>query len=227
MFDFLAVLPVVGVMVVIGGIVALILVVQAKERQALISFAQSHGWSFTARDDANRPARYAAFRPFGEGYARAAFNIMTGTQDGVSFDLFDYRYTVGSGKNQQTIENRVAAFPMPVSAPCLRLSHVTFGDKIAAAFGHHDIQFESAEFSKRFWVQCQDRKFAFDAIDARMMEWLLANGADVSWQWIDKTLVIALRGTLNPQNCLPLVEKGAGFIAHLPRVLFEEQPLAQ
>ena len=39
----------------------------------------------------------------------------------------------------------------------------------------HDIQFESEEFNRDFTVHCEEPKFANDLIDARMMQWLLAN----------------------------------------------------
>ncbi|HCT45315.1 MAG TPA: hypothetical protein DF699_08890 [Phycisphaerales bacterium] len=47
-------------------------------------------------------------------------------------------------------------------------------DKIASAFGKNDIDFESAEFSRKYYVQSESRKFAYDIIHPRMMEFLLA-----------------------------------------------------
>ncbi|MCZ6810529.1 MAG: hypothetical protein O7D97_00875, partial [Planctomycetota bacterium] len=46
-------------------------------------------------------------------------------------------------------------------------------DKLAGAFGFDDIDFESAEFSKRFYVKSPDKRFAYDVIHPRMMEFLL------------------------------------------------------
>ena len=47
-------------------------------------------------------------------------------------------------------------------------------DKIAGALGFHDINFESSEFSRKFHIKCADKKFAYDVIHPRMMEFLLA-----------------------------------------------------
>ena len=43
----------------------------------------------------------------------------------------------------------------------------------AGAFGFDDIDFESAEFSKRFYVKSPDKRFAYDVVHPRMMEFLL------------------------------------------------------
>jgi len=47
-------------------------------------------------------------------------------------------------------------------------------DKLAAAFGFDDIDFESAEFSRKFLVKAGDKRFAYDVLHPRMMEFLLA-----------------------------------------------------
>jgi hypothetical protein len=46
-------------------------------------------------------------------------------------------------------------------------------DKLAGAFGFDDIDFESAEFSRKFCVKSPDKRFAYDLISAQMMEFLL------------------------------------------------------
>ena len=46
-------------------------------------------------------------------------------------------------------------------------------DKMAGAFGFDDIDFESAEFSRQFYVKSPDRRFAYDVVNAGMMDFLL------------------------------------------------------
>lgn len=50
----------------------------------------------------------------------------------------------------------------------------TAADRAVAAAGLEDIDFESQEFSDRFFVASPDRKFAYAVIHPRMMEYLLA-----------------------------------------------------
>jgi hypothetical protein len=44
---------------------------------------------------------------------------------------------------------------------------------VAGFFGFDDIDFESSEFSSRFIVKSADKRFAYDVIHPRMMEFLL------------------------------------------------------
>ena len=47
--------------------------------------------------------------------------------------------------------------------------------KLAQAVGYDDIDFESAEFSRKFCVRSKDKRFAYDVCHPRLMEYLLAN----------------------------------------------------
>jgi hypothetical protein len=60
------------------------------------------------------------------------------------------------------------------TVPDLIIRPEHFFDRFAGVFGFDDIDFESAEFSKSFFVKSRDRRFAYDVIDARMMEFLMA-----------------------------------------------------
>ena len=46
-------------------------------------------------------------------------------------------------------------------------------DKLAATFGFEDVDFESDEFSRKFYVGCKDRKFAFAVITPQVMKLML------------------------------------------------------
>ena len=50
--------------------------------------------------------------------------------------------------------------------------------------GMHDIEFEFEAFNKAFNVKSQDRKFANDMIDARMMQWLMARGRRIPFELV-------------------------------------------
>ena len=48
-----------------------------------------------------------------------------------------------------------------------------FFDKVKGTFGFDDIDFESAEFSRKFWVTAKDKRWAYDVIHQETMELLL------------------------------------------------------
>ena len=58
-------------------------------------------------------------------------------------------------------------------APTLLIRPEGFLDKAAGALGFDDIDFESAEFSRRFHVSSSDKRFAYDLLTARAMNFLL------------------------------------------------------
>ncbi len=61
--------------------------------------------------------------------------------------------------------------------PILTIRREGILDKFAASFGFDDIDFESEEFSRRYHVGCSDRKFAYDVITPRAMEFLIREAA--------------------------------------------------
>ena len=62
---------------------------------------------------------------------------------------------------------------MEHSFPELVISREGFFSKVAQWFGCDDIDFESAEFSKKFVVRCADKKFAYDICNPQMIDYLL------------------------------------------------------
>lgn len=221
------VLGVAALVVVIVLVTRAVIARNARIRAEFVALAVQQGWEFIERDMADRPYRYKGFKPFGVGDARRAEQVLTGAFGGYNVDLFNYHYeeTSGSGKDRHTTvyRFRVAAIDMPVSGPDLTLHRETLGDKIYDAFGGEDIDFESDDFSRKFWVKCNDRKFAYDTITPAMMEWLLPLAhSGASWQWRGMTLIVAAPGHMGPEEYLGFLQFATGFRERLPRVLLPE-----
>jgi hypothetical protein len=148
--------------------------------------------------------------------------------DGVAFEAFSFRYVVtsGSGKNrhEQTYWFTVLAVPMPLAAPDLTLEPEGLAMKLFDALGGEDIDFESDAFSRRFWVKCRDRKFAYDVITPAMMERLLATPQGWSWQWRGGSLVVSRVGPMRPEDAPGIVALASVFTQDLPRHLLAARP---
>lgn len=90
---------------------------------------------------------------------------------------FQYTTTSGSGKDRRrrtyNFSYLIVHPPWDTSSLLIRPEGVW--DKIKGAVGFDDIDFESDEFSRKFYVQSSDRKFAYDVLHPRMMEFLLEN----------------------------------------------------
>jgi hypothetical protein len=142
---------------------------------------------------------------------------VTGHHRGVDFECFRYQYTVQQGKHSHTYLYAVAICPMPWSMVPLTIEREHLGHKLYDALGGEDIDFESDEFSRTFWVRSKDRKSAYDVIHGPMMDFLLANRTAGTWQWRASTLMLVRQGSLGPTDVVPLVDLLAGFHGHLPR----------
>ena len=71
------------------------------------------------------------------------------------------------------------------NVPDLLIRPEGFFDKVAGAFGFDDIDFESEEFSRAFFVKSSDKRFAYDVLHPRMLELLMAerNAAGATNVW--------------------------------------------
>ena len=175
-----------------------------KQRQIdLEAVATTLGLSFIAATDSSRDEQFAQFSIFTKGRSRTAWNTMSGTRSFAAHDdldvvMGDYRYTISSGhgkdRKSKTYRLSYAAVRLPHAAtPSVVVRPENFFDKFAGLVGFDDIDFESVEFSKKFHVGSSDKRFAYDLIDPRMMEFLLADAPkllDIESGW-----VLVLEGT--------------------------------
>ncbi|MDH4042977.1 MAG: hypothetical protein OEW06_00820 [Gemmatimonadota bacterium] len=149
----------------------------AKRREALRGIALSMGLDFRAADDHDFDS-YHRHGPFQQGQRRHAYNRIFGTVpiEGETFALTmgDYQYTVRRGKHHETHRFSFALFGLPWGGvPHLAIRREHIGDKVLGAIGFDDIDFESEEFSRRFYVQSNNKRFAYAVVDPRMMEFLM------------------------------------------------------
>ncbi|MCH2160466.1 MAG: DUF3137 domain-containing protein [Phycisphaerales bacterium] len=156
-----------------------------KERRArMAALAAEHGLSFDPSKDSGRDEQFSQFSVFRKGHSRMAYNTISGSIDlageSVPLHMGDYRYKVtsGSGKNRRTRTYRlsylITALPYP-NVPKFLVRPENLFDKFAGVIGFDDIDFESSEFSRKFHVSSKDKRFAYDLIDPRMMEFLMAD----------------------------------------------------
>lgn len=183
---------------VLAGVIKLIIKASAaaKERarirrETMESFADRMGFELRASHDPSHDEHYAHFEVFRQGFDRFAYNTISGTADlgaaTVYCNMGDFTYktretyTTTDSKGRTTTRTRIVKhdfsyfiLELPYEdIPDLLIRREGFFDKIASAFGKNDIDFESAEFSRKYFVKCKNRKFAYDIINQRMMEFLL------------------------------------------------------
>lgn len=157
-------------------IVSVILIVQAlaaQRRKKMAAYAQTQGWSFSPAKDKKMEKRYPAFKCLRRGHSRYAYNIMRGQRDESAVTAFDYHYVTGHGKNRRTHNFSTLIIRSPVLLKPLYIRPEHIFDKMSDFFGFNDIDFESAEFSRKFYVKAEEKRWAYDIIHQRMMEFLM------------------------------------------------------
>jgi hypothetical protein len=163
---------------VLAGLLAYGMSLKSRQRrEALAAVARRLGLDFDPRADRSihRTFRHDLFK---SGGSRKATNNVFGTMDicgyPIQIRMADYQYDTGSGKSRQTHHVSFACFLLPfVGTPDLLVRKEGIGDKLLGGMGFDDIDFESEEFSRRFWVKSGDKRHAYDVIHPGMMEFLL------------------------------------------------------
>jgi hypothetical protein len=157
---------------------------QKKRREAMRQLASELGWQFDADRDYDHDDQYAHYEIFRHGHTRYAYNTLYGPLviDGRSWPVkmgdFQYKVTTSNGKSTTTHTYRFSylILELPYArVPDLLIRREGMFDALKNLFGFDDIDFESAEFSREFCVKSPDKRFAYDVIDSRMMEFLLAS----------------------------------------------------
>ncbi len=202
----------------------------AKERrEALAALAAKLNFTFDPSDDRYVSPRLQPFSPFSSGKDRAGYNSLRGSVDvngkSLGIQMGDYRYTTesGSGKDRKEHTHRISylACKLPLSLMVtMKVRPEGLFDKIAGAIGFEDIDFESAEFSKKFHVSGSDKKIIYDLLDPRMIEWYLTSAA-TNLQLVADQVVLLRGGTWKPEDFEPQLEWLKQFVSRFPEHLVQ------
>lgn len=227
LFLFLAVFAVIGLAITV-------MVWAYKKNKAriasLAALAASEGWEFSAQDRFGLAERWPG-TPFGEGYARRAEHVVTGTHDGLPLVAFDYSYkedsTDSEGRSSTTTYHyAVVALAMPCWLPELHLAPEGLFSRLGNLLGFEDIELESEEFNRRYRVRCPDPKFACDVLSPRTMEFLLANDT-VPFRLVGSDAVAYELGVLEPYRILRSAHVLTGVVRGIPSFVWNDHATEQ
>jgi hypothetical protein len=210
---------------IVFGVIAVTAVVigmvyEQRRRKELAEFARRQGLEYEP-DAGDFYEQYDGFTPFGQGRSRWASNLIHGRRGGVDWELFDYRYTTGSGKNRRTHRYGIVVAKVGLALPRMTMRPEGMFDKIASLAGFDDINFESEAFSRRYHVKSGDRQRVYDLIHPKMMEYLMSLPA-VHWQ-LGPGVVMLVRGgrygAAELERSMAMIE---GFLSRVPEYARQE-----
>ena len=194
-------------------------------KKELAGWAFSKGLNFNPARDAGIDNRYS-FKCLQRGENRYGYNIVEGNIGSRSARAFDYHYethNTDSKGNRHTQHHYFSAVVVEANLPLkpLFIRNERLFDKLTEFIGFDDIDFESAEFSKKFYVKSPDKKWAYDVLHQATMEFMLsAPRFDIEF---GGRQVIALRNNtfkaVEFEEALNLVN---GILDRLPESLLRE-----
>jgi len=220
-------LPIV-IFVLFGVLVAVMFFVShylaKKRREAIGAEARRLGLSFAPEKD-HQLGREIHFLDFFRGSNRYAFNRMYGDYQGYPVSCFDFHtetHSTDSKGNRRTTHHYYSIFicNLPRSFPELKIHKEGILSKLGELIGFDDIEFESAEFSRKFYVKSKDKKLAYDVVNAQMMDYLLGND-DLSIELERDILCVFFRKRLKPEELEPNLKRLIEVRKRVPDYLLE------
>lgn len=198
-----------------------------KRRRELQGWAAGKGYSFDPAARESLDYRFGAFSCLKRGANRYACNLIGGTEAGRAFRAFDYHYETYSSSSskggRRTHHHWFSAAIVEAGLPLkpLVIRGETFIDRIGEFLGMDDIDFESAEFSRRFCVKSPDRRWAFDVLHQAAMEFLLASPA-FNLEFAGTSVIAYREGILAPADFAAALGLAGGLLALLPPSVAQE-----
>jgi hypothetical protein len=181
-------LIVVVVIIVVVAIIFAAIGSAARNRErlaALANWATANGFSFSPDDPFNLDGRFNGLADIGRGHARYAYEVLSRNEP-VPIWMFRYQYRTWETRTvtdshgntrtetyEQTHYHSYLIIELQAAFPKLFIRPEGLFDKVAGFIGFEDIDFESEEFSKRFYCKSDSREFAYAVIHPQMMEWML------------------------------------------------------
>jgi len=153
-------------------------IAEKKRREALTALAYSLGLSFSPEKDYQLAKELSFLDKTRAGSNRYCLNVMRGQFQSYDILAFDYHYETDhtDSDGNTSITHHYLSFmtlQLPRTFPELTVAPESFLSKIAQAVGYDDIDFESAKFSRKYVVRSKDRKFAYDFLHPRAIEFIL------------------------------------------------------
>ncbi len=217
--------------VLVLGVVVTVFVLsfyfKAKRREAFRAFAARHGLRYSETDTFGLLGW--PFALFQKGDGRGIDNVLWGAWPGgeqvTAFDYWYYTESTDSKGSRSRTYKRFSCAMVQVSAafPHLEIARENLFTRMADGMGLEDIELELPEFNRRFNVKAVHRKFAYEVLETRMMDWLVASDAGYAYEIVgNQILAYGKKGKV--EALLPLVGALLAFRDRIPRVAWTLYP---
>ena len=203
---------------------------QARKRRiaGFMGLAQRLGLRYSQEDPFGLLAEPVAL--FRRGDGRGIEHVMDGSYRDTPIRAFDYWFYDESTDSQGRRSRSYSYFScvlMPIEAGCYRTSIApeSVFSRLADALTFRDIEFESEAFNRAWNVTSDEPRFAHTFVDARMCEWLLANGGPHAFEVVGDRILVARR-RIAPEAYPAMLDTAIAFRGQVPTVVFDLYPRA-
>jgi hypothetical protein len=223
------VLGILAVVAVAIAALAISLHLKAKRRAAFRAFALQHRLEYAEGDPFSLLGW--PFDLFRRGDGRGIDHVVWGTWRDTKLQAFDYWYYTESTDSKGHRSRSYRRFSgvvieVPAAFPHLTMAREGLFTRLADHLGMEDIEFESPEFNRRYNVKAGERRFAYELIDGRMLEWLVGFDQGLAFEVMGNR-VLAYGPRVKPSGLLGLIGTAAMFRDRIPRVAWSLYPVAE
>lgn len=143
---------------IVAAIIAIGVYFERKREKALKEFALKSGFTILQGVNAPAPLQFEGFSLFSQGRNRTIKTALRRDNGAKEITIFDYSYTVGSGKNKSTYTQTVFVINCKeLALPAFAIRPESVFNKIGQLFGYQDIDFaENPEFSRKYLVRSEE-----------------------------------------------------------------------
>ncbi len=200
-------------------------------RAALADFAASNGMTFSIADPINLDSRYNGVNDIGRGHARYAEDVLHLRQPMLTAFRYHYktwetRTVTRNGRThteryEKTHWRQYLIIELSSQFPALSLRGENLFDKLAGFVGFDDIDFESEEFSKKYFCKSVSKEFAYAVMHPQMMEYLLNLALPIEFN--GRLLVMDLGGCkFDALSLADAINAVAGMVNRIPDFVWQD-----
>jgi hypothetical protein len=216
----------------LGAALVVSLIRSAGRRSKLAEFAASIGWAHAARS--LTVASGLTSYPFGTGFDREDVDVVSGVFEGRQCAHFTRRFAErrsGEAGREDTVvkhEFRISTVELGAEYPTIDILPEDLVARATKLVGGMDVDFESAEFNRRWRVKGGDPRYVHDMITPRVMDRLVRDDArGMALRIEGRHLLTWQAGPLAPEDLagtFALLTSVASVLPpHVERALREEQ----
>jgi hypothetical protein len=167
--------------------------------------------------------------PFGQGHSHSVKNLISGAYRDFGVTIFDYQYKVttnnGKSSSTTTYNVQVVSVALPMILPQFSMQPENFLLAIGEKFGYREIEFESEEFNKRWFVRGHEERSIYDLLHPQAMERMLI-ASHTRWEFGGNMITVLDTSLQEPPSIERTFHDIADFVALVPNYYRQDRKLS-